>query len=52
MNQTKTILITGASGFLGTWRADTHKISQLGFTAKYSLNNGLKQVVNWAKINA
>lgn len=34
------------------WRADTHKISQLGFTAKYSLNNGLKQVVNWAKINA
>ena len=34
------------------WRADTHKISQLGFNAKYSLSNGLKQVVNWAKINA
>jgi len=31
------------------WRADVSKLSQLGFNAEYSMNDGLKQVADWAK---
>jgi UDP-glucose 4-epimerase len=34
------------------WRADVNKLSLLNFKTKYSLHDGLKQVVTWAKVNA
>lgn len=34
------------------WRADISKLSQLGFTPKYNMDDGLKQVADWAKVLA
>jgi UDP-glucose 4-epimerase len=34
------------------WRADISKLSKLGFAPKFTINDGLKQVAEWAKVMA